>query len=279
MQNNSFSLSRTLMKLYSEDVREKSAADVRKIVAQHSRKFYFANGSQQDCEEFMRDLITTLADELKNVVEFRTVKNEHFGCEQIKRFFVDNPPTGTCHKCGQYPSSREDEFLCLKLTVPESTASVNLSSLIDDYFSESVGNIRMKCTFCCEHEKRKELCPQIGFCGRPAATRHELSKAPKYLMLQLLRFRYDTGVKVMTHVKVSRKLKLPNNEEYESVAFLNHRGFSMHAGHYVAFIKNESGHWILFDDTTNCPASFEAANTAENYILMFQKIVPVEDVR
>ena len=45
----------------------------------------------------------------------------------------------------------------------------------------------------------------------------------------------------MTHIKVSRKLKLPNNEEYESVAFLNHRGFSMHAGHYVACIKSESG--------------------------------------
>ena len=52
----------------------------------------------------------------------------------------------------------------------------------------------------------------------------------------------------------------------------------MNAGHYVAFIKNELGHWILFDDTMNCPASLEVANTAENYILMFQKIVPVEDV-
>ena len=50
VQYNKFRLSRTLMKLYSEDVREKSAADVRKIVAEHSKKVYFSYGSQQDCE-------------------------------------------------------------------------------------------------------------------------------------------------------------------------------------------------------------------------------------
>ena len=203
----------------------------------------------------------------------------YFISEQIRRVFVDNPPTGTCKKCGHYPSSREDSFLCLKLTIPESNGGVHLSSLIDDYFSESVGNVKMKCSFCCEHEQMKVPCPQTGFCGRQAVTRHELSKTPKYLFIQLLRFRHDTGVKVMTHVKVATRLKLPNNANYEPVAFLNHKGFIKTAGHYVVYIKNESGQWILFDDINITPASFEAANTTENYVLMFKQIGSLDNLQ
>ena len=116
------------MQLFSEDdVTEKSASEVRKLVAQHSKKMYFSDGSQQDADEFMRDLIILLVEELKNVVEFSAVKNEHLGREQIRRVFLDNTPAGTCIKCGQYPSSREEDFLSLKLTVPESNNCVHLS--------------------------------------------------------------------------------------------------------------------------------------------------------
>ena len=44
-----------------------------------------------------------------------------------------------------------------------------------------------------------------------------------------------------------------------------------------ATMLHELGQWILFDDTMNCPATFEEANTGENYILMFQQIGSVED--
>ena len=115
-------------------------------------------------------------------------------------------------------------------------------------------------------------CPQTGFCGRRAATHLELSKNPKFLLIQLLRFRHDTGVKVMTYVKVEAQIKLPNKVEYEPVAFLNHRGFVKTAGHYVSYLKNESGQWMLFDDTINYPTSFEAANSADNYVLMLKQI-------
>ena len=117
----------------------------------------------------------------------------------------------------------------------------------------------------------KVPCPQTGFCGRQAVTCHELSKTPKCLFIQLLRFRHDTGVKVMTHVKVATN--------YEPVAFLNHKGFIKTAGHYVVYIKNESGQWILFDDINNTPASFEAANTKENYVLMFKQIGSLDNLQ
>ena len=83
----------------------------------------------------------------------------------------------------------------------------------------------------------------------------------------------------MTHVKVATRLKLPNGVNYEPVAFLNHKGFIKTAGHYVVYIKNELGQWILFDDLNNAPENFEAANTSENYLLMFKQIGSLDNLQ
>ena len=266
---------RALLNLYSEQTaRERSAAFIRKCVAQHSGKQFLNNGSQQDAEEFLGSLVAMVSAELANFNAFSTVQSNHWGSEQFRRVFLDNPPDGSCKKCGQYPSSRVDEFLSLKLTIPISALNVNLSSIIDDYFSESTETIRMKCTNCCPHEKEKVVCTQTGFCSRPAATHSQLTKSPKFLFLHLLRFGNGVnGPKVNTLVKFEDELVLPNGYKYEVLGALCHRGMTIRAGHYVTFIKSESDQWLLFDDTHIQSSSLDEANNQDNYILLFKQKV------
>ena len=107
-------------------------------MAIHSRKPYFDNSSQQDAEEFLRTLLTMISEELDTSVTFSNVQNDHFGIELIRRKFLNNSPSGSCLNCGQFPSSREEDFLCLKLTIPNSSLPVHITSLLNDHFSESV---------------------------------------------------------------------------------------------------------------------------------------------
>ena len=109
----SYELSRALSNLYKEKTTHgRSAAYIRQIVAQHSKKPYFDNSSQQDAEEFLRSLILMMSEELATSVTFRHVQNDHYGTELIRQKFLNNS-SGSCLNCGQFPSSREEDFLCL----------------------------------------------------------------------------------------------------------------------------------------------------------------------
>ena len=264
-----------LLNLYCEQTaRERSAAFIRKCVAQHSGKPYLNNGTQQDAEEFLGSLVAMVTTELATCIAFSTVQSNHWGSEHIRRVFLDNPPTGSCKKCSQYPVSRVDEFLCLKLTIPISASTVSLTSLIANYFSESTESIRMKCSNCCPHEKNKVVCPQSGFCNRPAATHNQLMKAPHFLFLQLLRFGNGfNGPKVNTLVQFEAELILPNDDKYEVLGAINHRGTTLRAGHYVTYVKSETDQWLHFDDTHSQSSSLEEANNPDNYILLFKRKV------
>ena len=56
---------------------QQSAEDIRVLVANESKKEYFNNQIQQDAEEFMRSLIDVICLELKDVIEFDSVRNLH----------------------------------------------------------------------------------------------------------------------------------------------------------------------------------------------------------
>ena len=190
------------------------------------------NGTQQDSEEFLRCLVAMVSSELATSAAFGAIDSSHYGSEKIRRVFLDNPPSGSCKKCSEYPSSRVDAFFCLKLTIPISASNVSLSSLIASYFSESTETIRMKCSSCCIHDKNIVVCTQTGFCSRPAATHSQLTKAPDFLFLQLLRFG-NGPLKVTSLVRFEDELVLPNDEKYKVWGVLNHRGTTLKAGHYV----------------------------------------------
>ena len=93
----------------------KSAGLIRQLVAQKSQKTYFNNQMQQDAEEFTRALIDVICLELETLDGFESVRKKHYGIERISKIFFDNLPTGTCFRCGELPSCRNEDFLFLNL--------------------------------------------------------------------------------------------------------------------------------------------------------------------
>ena len=78
--------------LYSgKTIGDISAAPVRHYVAQHSGKAYFNNGTQQDAEEFLSSLEKAIFEELETFIPFTSIRNNHWGKEQIRKEFLDNP--------------------------------------------------------------------------------------------------------------------------------------------------------------------------------------------
>eukprot|EP00769_Ergobibamus_cyprinoides_P002944 gnl/Ergobibamus_cyprinoides/412.p1 GENE.gnl/Ergobibamus_cyprinoides/412~~gnl/Ergobibamus_cyprinoides/412.p1 ORF type:complete len:186 (+),score=33.42 gnl/Ergobibamus_cyprinoides/412:158-715(+) len=58
--------------------------------------------------------------------------------------------------------------------------------------------------------------------------------------------------------------------QYELCGAIAHKGRSADAGHYVAYTKDESGHWALFDDETVIPVDeaevLELSGGADTFI-------------
>ena len=264
---------RALINLYSESsTRARSAAVLRKCVANHSGREYLCDGTQQDAEEFLRCMVEMISSELKNNIAFSSVVSNHWGEETTRRVFLDNPPDGSCKKCGQYPSSSSEEFMTLKLTVPVSGLETELESLLAATYSESTETVQMKCSNCCIHEQQSVLCTQTGFCSRPAALQKSLTKYPAYLFIQLLRFASSaSGIKVSTHVKIGEEIVFSNGYKYEVLGFLNHKGRTVQAGHFVTFMKSDLGQWILFDDDKLCSSTLDEADSPDNYIIFCKK--------
>ena len=206
---------------------------------------------------------------------FRNMQSQHMGVEKVKRKFLDNA-SGVCSRCGEFPSSQDQEFLSLKLIVPYSELPIDLVSLIFNYFSEDPEVVKIKCTNCCVHENPpdglKVPCPQEGFCSRPSVSCCELIHAPQFLFLHLLRFGLGhNGPKVQTLVKFASEVMISNGEKYEVVATINHWGNALKSGHFVTYLKNESGQWWLLDDTNSKCSSLQEANTKDNYVVLLKK--------
>ena len=267
-----FDVCKVLSRLYSGKTRgQLSAGSIRRYVAQKSGKSYLNSGTQQDAEEFFRALEETISDELMLSEEFRVLRGKHWGRQEIRRLFCDNTENGKCGTCNQYPSSKEEQFFIIPLNVPISESGVSLSSVIQNHFLESTRTDKIRCPNCCPHDKNGLQCTRTGVCrDRDSAECIQLIKTPEFLFIQLLR--YDgTNQKVMTFVNIDAELELPSKEIYETVAIINHIGETTSSGHYVTHLRDDSGQWMLFDDTFSRTSSLKEANTAENYILLFKK--------
>ena len=116
----------------------------------------------------------------------------------------------------------EQDFLALKLTVPNCSNQVNLDILLNQYFKEHDSEIRMKCSNCC---KCYPICKQKGSCNRPAVSQRSLIHAPNFLFIQLCRFgSSNQRLKVNTLVRTGFDLKLQGNTCYKLLGTLDHRG-------------------------------------------------------
>ena len=128
---------------------------------------------------------------------FSPVVNCFWGEEKIIRKYLATTD-GKCTKCSLYPAVSNQRFLTLKIEVPITYASVKLSSLLYNYFSESLDQMKLRCGNCCRHISN---CPQIGLCkSRPAVTQTILTKSPSFLIIQLKRFGLQLNSKIQTDV-------------------------------------------------------------------------------
>ena len=247
---------------------QQSAEDIRVLVANESKKEYFNNQIQQDAEEFMRSLIDVICLELKDVIEFDSVRNLHLGEERISKIFLDNLPMGSCIRCNEIPNCRDEEFLFLKLIVPRMPQIVSLSELIQSHYSVNRDVLWMKCSNCCHHEK----CPQTGFCNRKAASKTEMLILPEYLFISLLRFG-DSSLesKVDTVVEFNERVELPEGNVYTPISTICHLGSTLNSGHYVNYSKKLSGHWWLQNDNKASRASFSQVMKSSSYIILLKK--------
>ena len=265
---NSWPISKELCRIFhSAGTHEISAAELRRSVGSASHMPYLANGGQQDMEEFLRIFLAELQREVDDEEGLFSSIIEHFwGKEVTVRKFVDTP-NGKCVRCQLYPSHREEKFLTLKIQVPESNQNLHLSNLVASYYSESTDQLVLRCGNCCTHSTK---CPQTGICKPQNATsQHILSKSPKYLVVQLMRFGISGNEKIQTCVIPNKILQLPNLEKYELITVTNHIGPTASSGHYVTCTNLLGLTWVLCDDTHFFLQYLNIALSARTTMFMF----------
>ena len=153
-----------LSRLYKMERKEDSTTYLCKLTADKSMKLYLKSGLQQDADEFLRALLDVLEKELTGYENYTRIIRRYTGREVEYKKFSDCL-TGKCKDCGNFPSAIENDFLTLKITIPDCKSQVNLDNLLDNYFTGNGSEIRMKCSTCC---KCYPVCTQKGSCNRPA---------------------------------------------------------------------------------------------------------------
>ena len=199
-----------------------------RLVASLSNRLYLANGNQQDCEEFMRLLLSEMRTDQGDLIE-----PLFYGAEKTLHLF-ENTEDGSCPTCKKFNREVEEEFLMLKLPLPDSSAEIPLSNLIKRY-SEREENVEKKCENCCTHAAN---CPQSGACKSHLVVRQtKLTRIGKFLIIQLKR--YSQGNKNKTKVLPEEVLEL-NNQKYTLSSVIEHSGRTINAGHYTCIVRDKN---------------------------------------
>ena len=210
--------------------------------------------------------------------EMRTDRGENsdlietlfYGAEKTLYLFKGTED-GSCPSCNKFNREVEEEFLMLKLPLPDSATEIPLSSLIKSY-SETEENVEKKCENCCTHAAN---CPQSGVCkNHPVARQTKLTRIGKFLIIQLKR--YSPRKKKQTKIITEQLLEI-NNQKYTLACVVEHTGRSINAGHYTCIIRDQN-RWMNCDDNKSKeedPSKIFRGN-GDSYLLIYKKIVPTD---
>ena len=200
-----------------------------------------------------------------------------YGVELERRKFVDSPPSGKCWRCNQFPSSTQEQFLALMLSVPNCNY-VEMTSLLTNYYNDDDNALRMKCSECCEKFKSRLLfghshlaeCKQEGVCSRPAVTQRVLTYAPSTLLVLLKRFNHGPdGAKTTTLVMTEDVMDF-HGHNYQLVGTVDHLGDTLSHGHWVTRLRSEEGQWLLYNDAQVSNCSSVSVVSGNNVLLLFK---------
>ena len=130
-----------------------------------------------------------------------------------------------------------------------------------------------RCSGCCEHDQQVPpvSCNGKGKGCNPKVVTEKitLSSAPRIMFVRLNRSN-DSVRKLTNLIQLEDVLKMPGGEEYTPTVIISHYGKSVNNGHYIAFVKNDSGHWWQCDDAATSQSSLHDATTKDNYLIVFR---------
>ena len=127
-----------------------SFSKLRRLVALQTNHLYMNSGAQQDSVEFMNFLLNVLPSEFVKTFEFS---------ENIVRKYVVDGQLGACPSCETLPSSLLETRNILELRDPNTRKIVQLTDLVNEYFSPEIDDAGKKCygPGCCPHGTT--ICP------------------------------------------------------------------------------------------------------------------------
>jgi ubiquitin C-terminal hydrolase len=178
----------------------------------------------------------------------------------------------TCTVCGGI-SARFETFSQLILPLPLAQSRIELKNLFNELFqSESIDSIL------CDYCKRKQKFERSI----------DIWKFPKYLILTLNRFSFETSIVRKNNVCidypvdelfsledfVAREAPLPESTDYELYAVIEHEG-TVNRGHYTAYVKlGDDNQWYYANDARivkvdKCQIFYKNA-----YMLFYKSINP-----
>ena len=156
----------------------------------------------------------------------------------------------------------------LPLDIPDTNRIITLKGVIENYFSESSDEAKMKCN-CCYH---KTNCPETGVCKPKGFESNKvIFKSPDILIVQINRFLNQSGAKIKTTVWPDDRIQLPSGDEYKLCGIGHHLGESFNSGHYIASLKSEQG-WIRCNDTQITKSREDNIKSIECNVCIYTKV-------
>lgn len=241
---------------------------------------------QQDTHEFLAIILEILHDKTKYEVIFK--KDHEFvypiypdlcrladqayirHISHEKQSIIQKMFYGRCHtkiQCGCGHISHTFDPLCyLSLPIDKFTT---LMACINDYTKEEIID-DYACVKCKKGKAKKTM---------------KFWDLPKYLIVQLKRFKYIGNVALKINQKIdypvddldlSKYLTLNEQQlvcscKYQLYAVANHVG-SPSSGHYYAYCRSKKGNFVELNDTTCRPISKTQMVTDTAYLLFYEKI-------
>ena len=243
-----------------------SAAELRRLVGELSKKPHLKDGSQQDVLEFLLALSEQVKAEISisNLVG-KTVLQGFIGVERTERKFTGTIK-GRCSKCKTLPIPVEEDFAFMKVNIPQTEKVISLSKIVKNHVDEQE-DIKMKCSKCCVHRFN---CPAEGECELvDAFSQKVMIKSPDVLIIQLGRFQSSKGPKLQTKIWPDDELNMQFGE-FNLHAIAHHLGGSMENGHYVASIKH-GNKWLRCNDTEISVIEDSQVKSDSNYIVVYTR--------
>ena len=244
-----------------------SAHPLRRAIGLICDREDISDGSQNDALEFCGYVLQNLHPSLSSIFRFKS-KTEF-------KFWINNKPS-SCQNCGRAPNDVNDEHNVFKLSFPNEDRlhlyqnGINLQTLINEHFELKSQSDNLKCENCCPQNDGHEHGPKCK--PKPFITKEHIIQHPKFLIVQLLRFKQmPSGIqKIETKVTNIQSLQIQTTD-YELISILNHEGGYTN-GHYTALLKADK--WYLCNDIKKSILRDDQIESEKNYAYIFKKKEP-----